>query len=72
MSKTMRRYSTCDKINAIVKNLIKQGWELIIGNRHPKLRSPDGKATLVIPKTPSDRRATLNWISQARQAGAPV
>lgn len=71
MSK-MRRYSTCDTINGIVKDLIKAGWELIKGGRHPRLRSPDGKNTLTIPKTPSDRRATLNWIAQARHAGVSV
>lgn len=71
MSKT-RRYSTSDRINDIVKDLIKKGWSLIQGSRHARLRSPDGKVTVTVPKTPSDHRAALNWISQCRNSGVPI
>jgi predicted RNA binding protein YcfA (HicA-like mRNA interferase family) len=66
------RYSASDKINEIVRALIKAGWELIRHKRHPRLRSPDGKTHLTVPFTPSDHRAELNWISQIRLQGVTV
>jgi len=66
------RYSTSERINGIVRALIKAGWELIRHKRHPRLRSPDGKTNLTVPFTPSDHRAEINWISQIRRQGVVV
>ena len=68
----MRRYSTSDAINRIVKGLIKNDWTLVRCNRHPRLQSPDGRTTLTVPMTPSDHRAEKNWIHQLRRQGVEV
>lgn len=67
-----QRYSTCNIINDIVKRLIRQGWEALKGRGHPRIKSPDGKITITVPKTPSDHRSTMNWISQIRRCGVEL
>ena len=66
------RYSTCDIINKIVQALLKVGWRALKGRGHPRLKSPDGKLTITVPKTPSDHRSSLNWISQIRRCGVVI
>lgn len=67
----MRQYSKCKAINDVVIKLLKDGWEVLrLNGGHPRIKSPDGKTTLTVPKTPSDWRTEKNWMSQARRAGA--
>jgi len=67
-----RRFSSCDRINAIVKGLLKQGWCSLKVKGHPRIKSPDGKITITVPISPSDHRVALNWISQLRRSGVEV
>ena len=66
------RYSTCEIINRIVKELIKLGWAALPVRGHPRLKSPDGKITITYSKTPSDHRTAHNWISQLRRCGVDI
>lgn len=68
----VRRYSTSELINAAVRNLIKAGWRALKINGHLKVKSPDGKTTLVVPTSPSDHRAGMNWIAHAKRMGVEV
>lgn len=67
-----RRYSACDRINRIVKELVNAGWEALRCKGHPRIKSPDGKITLTVPGSPSDHRSALNWISQIRRLGVAI
>lgn len=66
------RYSTCDIINKIVRALLKLGWQALKGRGHPRLKSPDGKLTITVPKSPSDHRSTQNWIHQLKRNGVAI
>jgi hypothetical protein len=55
------KYSTNKDINVIVRNLIRQGWSFSWGAKHGRLRHPLGQLMLTVPKTPSDKRALLNF-----------
>lgn len=68
----MRRYSTCDIVNRITKELVKLGWESLKVRGHPRIKSPDGKITITVPKSPSDHRSTQNWIHQLKRSGIEV
>ncbi len=67
-----KRYSTSNKINDVVKWLLRCGWCVKSTKRHVRIESGDGTMNLTVPKTPSDHRAELNWISQARRIGVDL
>lgn len=54
------RYSKDPFIARLVHQLLEQGWQFSTGKKHGKLRAPNGKI-LVVPRTPSDIRAHLNF-----------
>lgn len=62
----MRRFSSDKDINGKVRSLLKSGWRYRPGKRHPSLISPRG-GRLVIPSTPSDRRAFYNFCRDVRR-----
>jgi predicted RNA binding protein YcfA (HicA-like mRNA interferase family) len=66
------RYSSRDIINKIVKALLKLGWEPLMSRGHPRIKSPDGKLTITVPKTPSDHRSTQDWIHQLKHCGVAI
>lgn len=55
------RYSKCKEIDSVVKNLIRQGWSFSRGRKHGRLKHPAGGTRLIVPSTPSDWRANLNF-----------
>lgn len=57
----MTRYSSNKQINSLVKALIKQGWSFHWGGKHGRLTSPNREKTITVPKTPSCRRAAVNF-----------
>ncbi len=62
------RYSKDDHINDEVNRLVsEEGWFVQRGGKHFKLYSPDRKIRHIIPGTPSDGRASLNWLSDLRR-----
>jgi hypothetical protein len=68
----MKRYSTSKEINALVRQLIRNGWQFRWGGQHGKLYAPNRVAYLSVPSTPSDRRAFLNFRQDVRRILAPV
>ena len=63
----VKRFSSCQTIDRVCRDLIKQGWSIRSWNRHCRLT--DGTVTITVPGSPSDKRATLNWLSHLRHAG---
>ncbi len=61
----MRRYSSCKDIQKLVQRLIQEGWSLKPGHRHHRIYPEHGHSFLVIPCTPSDRRAYINFSAEA-------
>jgi predicted RNA binding protein YcfA (HicA-like mRNA interferase family) len=62
------KYSTAKEINALVKELVKDGWTYWRGGRHGRLKAPSGQPTLTISCTPSDRCAFQNFRRDLRNA----
>lgn len=54
------KYSHNKDINSMVKELLRNGWDIVRSSKHVKLKSPTGR-TLTVPSTPSDIRAVLNF-----------
>ena len=55
------RYCSAPEINNIVAQLVREGWRFRRGTKHGKLQPPTGQCTLTVPRTPSDRRAWMNF-----------
>jgi hypothetical protein len=53
-------------INQLAQDLLKQGWTLIKG-RHGKLVPPCGRGRVIVPGTPGDHRAFLNFRRDVRR-----
>lgn len=56
----MLRLSKDKNINTLVNQLISVGWKYKRRKKHGSIISPKGKM-LIIPSTPSDRRAFYNF-----------
>ena len=61
------KYSAGKEIDALVRHLVKSGWQFRHGGKHGRLFAPDGGPILTVPKTPSDRRAFLNFRQDVRR-----
>ena len=68
----VKRFSSCDIINSIAKNLVKMGWIVKSKNRHLRLENSETKQRITVPGSPSDRRVTQNWIHQLKRSGVAV
>lgn len=66
------KYSNNKTIHQIVKKLLKMGWVVKAKNAHVKLFHPERKVTLMVPGSPSDGRAVLNFIADVKRAGFAV
>lgn len=64
------KYSASKEIDAHVRELVRGGWTFRRGGKHGRLISPNGKAQVVVPSTPGDRRSPLNFRSDVRRASA--
>ena len=62
------RYSSAKEIDALVRQLVKEGWTFSRGGRHGRLLAPTGWPSVVVPCTPGDRRAFLNFRRDVRHA----
>lgn len=60
-------FSNNKDIAAVVREYVRKGWRFTRGKRHGKLISPSGKC-VVVPCTPSDRRACTNFLGDLRRA----
>lgn len=65
----MRRYSSSKDIQKLVQRLIQEGWSFEPGRRHHRIYPSHGRSFLVIPGTPSDCRAFINFSADARRLG---
>lgn len=63
------RYSRCAEIDGLVRRLIRSGWTFRRGGKHGWVVSPDGRASVTVPGTPSDWRTPLNFIRDVRRSG---
>lgn len=60
------QYSGNKDIASIVRRLVRHGWQFSRGNRHDKLKAPDGRL-VIVPCTPSDSRAVHNFMADIRR-----
>jgi len=65
--KLIMKYSANKDLNTFVVNLIKKGWTFSRQGSHGKIRTPNGAFFVVVPSTPSDRRAFLNFRSDIKR-----
>lgn len=67
------RYSGCKEIDSLVRSLVRSGWTFRRGGKHGRVRSPDGKASVTVPSTPSDWRSSRNFVRDLRRSedGSP-
>ncbi|WP_304334448.1 hypothetical protein [Conchiformibius steedae] len=66
-------FSKNDKINELVAEKVRAGWQVRKGKKHKILIAPSGQR-LGIPATPSDYRAFLNFSRDVRRLaeGVPI
>ena len=60
------RYSSDKNIEALVKQLIKDGWQYFRRRKHGRIKPPQGYPVLTVPCTPGDCRAFLNFRRDVR------
>ena len=63
------RYSNDKTVSALVRTLVRSGWQYVNGKTHGKLVAPNGRR-LAVPGTPSDWRAGLNFRRDIRRIAA--
>ena len=63
------RYSNDKTVSALVRTLVRSGWQYVDGKTHGKLVAPNGRR-LAVPGTPSDWRASLNCRRDIRRIAA--
>ena len=66
------RYCSAPEINNLVTQLVRKGWRFHRGAKHGKLQPPQGHCMLTVPRTPSDRRAWMNFRRDVRHISAKV
>ncbi len=62
------KYCRHPEIDRLVSQLVQDGWLFQSGGKHGKLKTPQGRQTLTVPRSPSDHRAWLNFRRDARHA----
>lgn len=67
--KLIMRYSNDKTVSALVRTLVRSGWQYVDGKTHGKLVAPNGRR-LAVPGTPSDWRASLNFRRDIRRIAA--
>lgn len=63
------RYSNDKTVSALVRTLVRSGWQYVNGKTHGKLVAPNGRR-LAVPGTPSDWWASLNFRRDIRRIAA--
>ena len=63
------RYSNDKTVSALVRTLVRSGWQYVNGKTHGKLVAPNGRR-LAVPGTPSDWQASLNFRRDIRRIAA--
>jgi hypothetical protein len=55
------KYCSMKEINELVRQQLKKNWSFSRKGKHGRLMPPGGAPFVVVPSTPSDRRAFLNF-----------
>lgn len=64
------KYSKNKEIHNLVRRLLKEfDFEVKSKNNHLKLWNDEKKVTIIVPQTPSDGRAVLNFFADVRRLG---
>ena len=67
------KYSKNKEIHELVKRLLKEfGFIVKSKNNHLKIWNEEKRTTLMVPQTPSDGRAVLNFFADVRRAGFSI
>jgi hypothetical protein len=61
------KYSKCKEIDSLVSRLVRRGWSFQWGGKHGKVGHPTHGGKIIVPKTPSDYRAYLNFRSDVKR-----
>ena len=61
--------AVCREAEAFLRELEAAGWTRKRGRKHAKMLSPDGLHVVVVPSTPSDRRALTNVRALVKRLG---
>ena len=57
------KFSSDKDINRFAKHLVRSGWRFKQGKKHGKLLAPGSRGLVVVPSTPSKRRALQEMVS---------
>lgn len=60
------KYCSMKEINELVRQQLKKNWSFSRKGKHGRLMPPGGTPFIVVPGTPSDRRAFLNFRQSIR------
>lgn len=60
------RYSKDKRIDAVVRKLLREGWSVKSAKRHLRLENEVTRDCITVPGSPSDHRATQNWLHQLK------
>ncbi len=63
-----KRYSTDKEINSIVRRLLRADWSLKHGRKHHRLVHLDGRRSLTISCTPSDKNAARGLLRDLKKS----
>ena len=66
------KYCSMKEINDLVKQQLRKDWSFSRGGKHGRLTPPRGSLFLVVPCTPGDRRAYLNFRRDIRHIEAAL
>jgi|3_EtaG_2_1085321.scaffolds.fasta_scaffold00060_11 hypothetical protein len=61
------KFSSDKDINSFAMHLVKSGWRFKRGKKHGKLMAPRSQHMVVIPSTPSKKRALKEMESLVRR-----
>lgn len=62
------KYSSSKEFDALIRQLVREGWSYSRGRKHGKLSPPAGGNRITVPASPSDWRAVMNFRRDVREA----
>lgn len=62
------KYCSNNEIDALIRQLVRQGWRFHRGGKHGRLTHPGGRPTVTVAKSPSDFRSLENFRRDLRKA----
>ncbi len=62
------KYSSNKELDQLIRQLVRQGWHFRRGGKHGRLTHPNGRPTMTVAKSPSDRRSFHNFLCDLRKA----